>query len=96
MEVSHPESASYGKHWSASQVAKHFAPTDETIDAVRGWLTEEGIHPDRINLSVAKNWIEFNATAEEAEALLRAEYQVYRHHQTGHVHVGKATVLCTV
>jgi tripeptidyl-peptidase-1 len=89
MDVSHPDSPSYGKHWSATQVAEHFAPSQDTIDAVRAWLAEEGVHPDRIRLSFAKNWIEFNATATEAEALIQAEYQVYKHRQTGHTHVGE-------
>jgi tripeptidyl-peptidase-1 len=34
-EVSHPDSPSYGKHWTPKMVIKKFAPSWETVDAVR-------------------------------------------------------------
>ena len=43
MDVSHPASANYGKHWTPEQVAMTFAPTTETIQAVGTWLEESGI-----------------------------------------------------
>ncbi|KIJ66024.1 hypothetical protein HYDPIDRAFT_87864 [Hydnomerulius pinastri MD-312] len=86
MEVSHPKSENYGKHWSAGDVLKKFAPNDESIDAVRSWLLENGFESDRVNLTPNKGWIEVSATVEEAERLLQTEYNLYAH-STGKEHV---------
>lgn len=34
MDVSHPDSENYGKHWSAKEVAEMFAPSEETVSSV--------------------------------------------------------------
>ncbi|KAF8141189.1 peptidase S8/S53 domain-containing protein [Boletus edulis] len=86
MEVSHPDSELYGKHWSAGDVLKTFAPSDETIEAVRSWLLEGGIESHRIQLTQNKGWIEVAATVEEAERLLQTEYNLYSH-TSGKEHV---------
>ncbi|KAG9312126.1 hypothetical protein JVU11DRAFT_7414 [Chiua virens] len=90
MEVSHPESANYGKHWSAGNVLETFAPSDEAIDAVRSWLLESGVESDRIRLTSNKGWIEVTSTVEEAERLLQAKYNLYSHTS------GKKHVACDV
>lgn len=87
MEVSHPESEKYGKHWSASDVLEMFAPSDETIEAVRSWLLESGVESSRIRLTSNKGWIEVTTTVEEAERLLQTEYNLYGH-ASGKEHVG--------
>jgi tripeptidyl-peptidase-1 len=51
MDVSHPESPSYGKHWTAKQVAEMFAPSEETVSAVLDWLAEYGIPSHRVKQS---------------------------------------------
>ncbi|KAG8221246.1 peptidase S8/S53 domain-containing protein [Butyriboletus roseoflavus] len=79
MEVSHPESEKYGKHWSAGDVLEMFAPSDETIDAVRSWLLGSGVESNRIRLTSNKGWIEVTSTVEEAERLLQTEYNLYGH-----------------
>ncbi|CAL1713696.1 unnamed protein product [Somion occarium] len=79
MAVSHPNSVDYGKHLSAVDVVNAFAPSVETIAAVTEWLTEAGLHKDRLRLSASKGWIEVNATTEEVEQLLDTEYHVYTH-----------------
>ena len=83
MEVSHPKSPSFGKHWSPEQVIDMFAPSEETIGAVMGWLADAGIAPERMKLSPSKGWIEFEATVEEAEGLIDAEYYEFHHEETG-------------
>ncbi|KAG9312092.1 peptidase S8/S53 domain-containing protein [Chiua virens] len=88
MEVSHPESEKYGKHWSAGDVVDMFAPSDETIEAVRSWLMQSGIESDRIRLTSSKGWVEVTTTVEEAEHLLQAEYNLYGHNS------GKEHVAC--
>lgn len=85
-QVSHPLSAEYGKHWSAAKIAEIFAPSPETIFAVKSWLHTSGIDPNRIRMSQSRNWLEFNATAAEAEGLLKAQYHLYSH-SAGHKHV---------
>ncbi|KAF9228451.1 hypothetical protein BS17DRAFT_877685 [Gyrodon lividus] len=86
MEVSHPKSENYGRHWTAGDVFKTFAPSKESIEAVRSWLSESGFESDRVNLTPNKGWIEVSATVEEAERLLQTEYNTYGH-TTGKEHV---------
>lgn len=43
LSISHPESPSYGQHWTPEEVADYFAPSEETVDAVRTWLGDNGI-----------------------------------------------------
>ena len=79
MAVSHPESPSYGKHYTPADVVDTFAPSDETINAVTNWLIESGFAPNRLRLSANKGWISLEATTSEVEDLLKAEYHVYSH-----------------
>lgn len=85
MSVSDPESENYGNHWSSDQVAKFFAPSSETIEAVKEWLTSAGVHPDNIKHS-AGGWLDFSATVGEVEDLLNTEYSKYMH-ETGKPHI---------
>lgn len=85
--VSHPQSADYGKHWTAKQIADTFAPSNKSIDAVRQWLEAEGIDPHRVSLSRGRHWLEFQATVHEVERLLKTEYHVYQHEQHGKQHI---------
>ncbi|KAI9664857.1 MAG: hypothetical protein M1821_006305 [Bathelium mastoideum] len=84
MDVSHPGSSNYGKHWTAKQVVDAFAPAEETVQAVRDWLTFSGISGDRISHSDSKGWFAFNASVSEAENLLKTEYHRYEDQETGH------------
>ena len=88
MDVSHPDSPNYGKHWSANKVAATFSPTKDTVDAVRGWLHSTGLTPDRLRLTPGNGWIEVNATVNEVERLLEADYHVYYNQATGAEHIG--------
>ncbi|KAI1788899.1 subtilisin-like protein [Ganoderma leucocontextum] len=88
MSVAHPSSPNYGKHFSVKEVVDTFAPSRETIERVVDWLVGEGIDRERLKLSTSKGWIEVDATAEEAEALLDTEYHVYTHPDTGAQQIG--------
>ena len=79
LSVSHPESPTYGQHFSAAEIIETFAPSIETISAVSDWLTESGIAKERLRLSLDKGWVEVNVTTAEAEELLKTEYHVYTH-----------------
>ncbi|KAL8295916.1 hypothetical protein RB600_001419 [Gaeumannomyces tritici] len=86
--VSHPSSPEYGRHWSAELVVETFAPERHRVEAVLRWLEEDGgIARGRVRLSSGRNWLAFEATAGEAEALLRTEYHVYSHAGHGARHV---------
>ncbi|KAH0829150.1 peptidase S8/S53 domain-containing protein [Lanmaoa asiatica] len=84
--VSHPKYPNYGNHWTAGDIARTFAPSDETIDTVRNWLIASRIEEERIGLGRAKGWIQVDVTAEEAEQLMNTEYNVYTH-MSGTEHV---------
>ena len=86
-EVSHPTSEKYGKHWSAKQVAEAFRPSHESVEAVKAWLTSSGISADRIGHSQSLSWLEFDATVDEAEDLLKTTYHAYEHDESGQPHV---------
>ena len=89
MQVSHPESDTYGQHWSAKSIAETFAPAQEAVDLVTAWLVSEGVQLERILRSQSLGWLVFNATVDEAQNLLKAEYYRYRH-SSGKPHVGCA------
>jgi len=79
MEVSHPESTSYGQHWTASKVAEVFAPSSSSVDAVRSWLHSHGVSPKRVSVSDSLGWLHMDLTVQEAEVLLKTNYQLYKH-----------------
>lgn len=74
MEVSHPSSGKFGKHWTSDEIISAFQPSDETIDAVAKWLHSSGIDKDRLTLTGNRAWFAFDATVKEAEDLLHTEY----------------------
>lgn len=79
MDVSHHESSNYGKHWTAEEVNRAFAPSAETVQTVRDWLIVSGFDNERITVSDNKGWLALHATVEEAEKLLKAEYYQHDH-----------------
>lgn len=87
MDVSHPDSPNFGKHWSAKQVAETFAPSKEAVESVLQWLAESGITGDRVRQSQGLNWVHTDVTVSEAESLLKTKYYKYTHDQTGQGHI---------
>ncbi|RDW60726.1 hypothetical protein BP6252_12109 [Coleophoma cylindrospora] len=88
MEVSHPESPKYGKYWSPEDVHDMFAPPEAHVEAVKNWIISFGIHSSRVVHSDNKGWIAFDATVEEAERLLLAEFYEHEHKHSSKVRVG--------
>lgn len=43
MDVSHPKSEKYGKHWTSEEVIEAFKPSDTTVESVKQWLNDSGI-----------------------------------------------------
>jgi tripeptidyl-peptidase-1 len=48
MNVSDPDSRHYGQHWTADQIKRTFAPSNESISMVVNWISATGIHENRI------------------------------------------------
>jgi tripeptidyl-peptidase-1 len=82
-----PESYKYGRHYTAEEVAEIFAPSQETVDAINDWLVWAGIAAEKISQSANKQWMQFDASAEELESLLNTNYHIYEHTETGKTNV---------
>ncbi|KAJ6196470.1 peptidase S8/S53 domain-containing protein [Bipolaris maydis] len=82
LEVSNPNSDSYGKHWSPKDVAAAFAPSHFTLEPVKTWLNSVGIITERIEQSQSLGWLRFNATIDQAERLLKTKYHIFTHKKT--------------
>ena len=77
MGVSHPDSPKYGKHYTVEEVTELFAPSHDTVEAVRSWLHAAGVQADRVTQSVNKQWLQFDAKTSEVERLLKTKYHFY-------------------
>jgi tripeptidyl-peptidase-1 len=82
LDVSHPYSPDYGKHWTSEQVIEVFKPSDYTIETVYKWLLSSGIENDTITHTDNKAWFAFHATAEQLESLLHTEFHEFEHAHT--------------
>ncbi|KAJ5973138.1 uncharacterized protein N7479_003056 [Penicillium vulpinum] len=87
MDLSNPYSSRYGQHLSTNEARDLFAPTEKSVNRVRSWLESAGVAKDRITRSANKQWIQFDADAEELENLLHTKYYIYSHAETGRSHV---------
>ena len=84
MDVSHPASKNYGQHWTQDEVNEAFSPTDDTVAAVKQWLKTAGaISGDRITHTDNKAWLAFDASTEDMEKLLHAEFHEHQHTVSG-------------
>ncbi|KAI0198831.1 peptidase S8/S53 domain-containing protein [Astrocystis sublimbata] len=88
MDISNPASANYGKHLSAEEVVDFFAPAESSVEAVKSWLVEAGIEPSAISQSANKQWLQFDASVDQVEDLLMADYHVWEHKMTGAKDIG--------
>ncbi|KAI1786407.1 family S53 protease [Ganoderma leucocontextum] len=71
-DVSTPSSSNYGKHLSKSE---------GSIDAVNGWLKENGVTAKTI--SATGDWLSFEVPVSKANELFDAEFSVFKHDDTG-------------
>ena len=84
---SNPSSSKYGQHYTVEEIHEIFAPQKDTVETVSAWLQESGIEAHRISQSVNKQWLQFDASVSEMEALIKAEYYKYAHYGTGKTNV---------
>lgn len=85
MDVSHPNSPNYGKHWTSDEVIDAFKPSDHAVETVRQWLVDAGISVKDIVHSDNKQWLAFDASNKQMESLLHTEYHEYEDLKTGGV-----------
>ena len=91
--VSHPDSPTYGQHWSAEKVIEHFSPSEATVSAVESWLVEAGFQPDRLHRSRSKGWISIRTNVYDIEFLLKLGCDVHTH-SSGHELISPCRLLC--
>jgi tripeptidyl-peptidase-1 len=65
-----------------------FAPSEDTVQTVRGWLVASGIEDNLIVHSENKGWIAIDIPAWQAEELFKTEYHEHEHASSGQVKVG--------
>jgi tripeptidyl-peptidase I len=83
MDISNPASPNFGKHWTPSKIREFFSPPPETIESVQEWLLASEIASHRHQLASSRGSIQFNATVEELESLLKTKYKVWQNIDTG-------------
>lgn len=77
IEISDPSHARYGQYMSASDIRDLIAPSAETIDMVRDWLSDHGIS-DAV-LSPTRDTFNVVLPVEKVEELLATTYSNFRH-----------------
>lgn len=65
-----------------------FAPSQDTVEAVRAWLVASGIEENVIIHSDNKGWLAFDIPAWQAEEIFQTEYHEHVHANSGNVRVG--------
>ncbi|KAI0052390.1 family S53 protease [Auriscalpium vulgare] len=75
--MSTPGSATYGQHLSKDDVTKYVAPKSESVDAIKSWLSENGL--SATTLSPAGDWYGFETTVAKANELFHAEFSTFLH-----------------
>ncbi|KAH9062363.1 subtilisin-like protein [Lactarius vividus] len=79
-QVSEPTHPRYGAHLTKEQVAKLIAPHPETLELVNSWLAHQGIPSSSISMTHGGNTLTLKGVSiTQANALLNATYQLYRH-----------------
>jgi tripeptidyl-peptidase I len=73
----------YGAHLTKQEVEALIAPHSTSVALVDAWLSHHDIDLSRLDRSPAGDWIAVKLSVSNAERLLAAKYNVYRHVKTG-------------
>ena len=73
LNVSDPQSSSYGKLWTAQQVQNFFGPSQDSSDTVWEWLSAAGVR----DVEERRGWLSFEVPVAHVERLLDTKY--YEH-----------------
>ncbi|UNI15307.1 Tripeptidyl-peptidase I [Purpureocillium takamizusanense] len=84
MEVSDPThgSGKYGQWYTREQIMDLFAPSDDSVAAVKDWLVRSGVAKSSIVVPKTKGWVHFDSTVGQLESLTQADYHIYSHVST--------------
>jgi tripeptidyl-peptidase-1 len=73
----------YGMHLSQEQVAEIVAPHPDTLKLVKAWLEHYGVPSSSLSITHNGNWLKVTSVpVSQANELLGASYQLYRHTET--------------
>lgn len=81
-EIADHKHADYGKWLTREQMEAYTAPSDETVNMVKKWITAAGIHPSAIS-QPSPDWLFVDVPVSTAEKLLSTNYNVYHHAEDG-------------
>ncbi|KAJ7684326.1 subtilisin-like protein [Mycena polygramma] len=79
--ASFPDSPLYGQWLTKEEVEAFARPTAETTAAVTEWLSANGV--ESTTLTPAGDWISFAVPVSKANQMLRAEFSVFTHLDSG-------------
>ncbi|KAH9036741.1 subtilisin-like protein [Lactarius deliciosus] len=83
-EVSEPGHPRYRAYLTKEQVAELVAPRPETLELVNSWLEHHGISSSSISMTHGGNTLMLKGVSvTQANTLLGASYQLYRHVESG-------------
>ncbi|KAH9023117.1 subtilisin-like protein [Lactarius hengduanensis] len=83
-EVSEPGHPRYRAHLTKEQVADLVAPRPETLELVNSWLEHHGIPSSSVSMTHGGSTLKLKGVSvTQANTLLGASYQVYRHVERG-------------
>ncbi|KAI0344587.1 family S53 protease [Trametopsis cervina] len=85
MDVSTPGNALYGQHLSKEEVEDLVRPTQDTVNVVNAWLSENKI--TATPLTPAGDWLGFSVTVEQANQMLDTEFSTFKHVASGDLSV---------
>ncbi|KAF8264387.1 subtilisin-like protein [Lactarius quietus] len=81
-EVSDPSNQKYGAHLTREQVAELAAPHQHTLELVRSWLIHHGVPFSTFSMTHGNTLTLTNVSIIQANKLLGASYQLYKHVKT--------------
>lgn len=89
--ISDPGHSSYGAHLLKEQVAELVAPHPHTLELVNSWLDHHSVPPSSASVTHGGSTLTLaGVSVTQANDLLGASYQLYRHAKTNE------TIVCTV
>ncbi|TFY52562.1 hypothetical protein EVJ58_g9946 [Rhodofomes roseus] len=82
-EISDPFHERYGAHLSKEEVEALIAPHEESVSAVDEWLASYGFASHELSRSSASDWVKLRIPVSLAEEMLKTEYHVWQHEESG-------------
>ncbi|KAH9831612.1 tripeptidyl peptidase A [Rhodofomes roseus] len=82
-EISDPFHERYGAHLSKEEVEALIAPHEESVSAVDEWLASYGFASHELSRSSAGDWVKLRIPVSLAEEMLKTEYHVWQHEESG-------------